>query len=224
MQCQPLSEEQFKPILADNYSDHEPSHFWFELDQAQTDKLISLFSASPVKQSETVSRTAAKWGTLFRQAVAPTVLQEDRSLGNGKGKEKLVAVSDQYKVEKQEKETISFEGKPWSSLFKPQSDSTSKKENEDSNSEGFSNMSEDETSPMSEAICVDEAPLMPEMLSDNEVPVMSEVTFADDAPITSEVICFTEEISSVLNSDYHAGVNKVTYLSHDTFSNYCYIL
>ncbi|KAL2896950.1 Kelch-like protein 12 [Bienertia sinuspersici] len=197
MQCRPLSEEQFKPILADNYSNYEPHHFWFELDQAQTDKLISLFSASPVGQSVTVPRNTAKWGTLFSQAVAPMVRQEDVCLGNGTSKQEMVALADQAIVKKQGSD-VSFEGKTWSSLFKAQSqvDSASKKD-DDSSSEGFSNMSEDE------------ALLMSGMLSDNEVHTMSEVACFDDAPIASEVMCFTEEISSLLSTNQQDGLYKL---------------
>ncbi|XP_055960027.1 uncharacterized protein LOC126662209 isoform X1 [Mercurialis annua] len=50
MQCQPLSEDQFGPILAENY--HAPKYFWFELDQNQTKKLISLFSSFPMTQKQ----------------------------------------------------------------------------------------------------------------------------------------------------------------------------
>lgn len=42
LQCQPLSEKQFKPIISDNY--FSTNHFWFELDHAQTNKLISKLS------------------------------------------------------------------------------------------------------------------------------------------------------------------------------------
>ncbi|XP_044484727.1 uncharacterized protein LOC123210430 isoform X2 [Mangifera indica] len=42
LKCQPLLEEQFKPVIKDNYyTDH---HFWFELDHSQASKLISLAS------------------------------------------------------------------------------------------------------------------------------------------------------------------------------------
>ncbi|XP_038885976.1 uncharacterized protein LOC120076281 [Benincasa hispida] len=51
MQCHPLLEDQFRPIIADNY--YEAKLFWFELDQRQTNRLIALFSYSPIL--ETVS-------------------------------------------------------------------------------------------------------------------------------------------------------------------------
>ncbi|KAJ0027333.1 hypothetical protein Pint_34968 [Pistacia integerrima] len=40
--CQPLLEEQFKPVIEDNY--YTNHHFWFELDHSQASKLISLAS------------------------------------------------------------------------------------------------------------------------------------------------------------------------------------
>ncbi|XP_042505755.1 uncharacterized protein LOC122082332 isoform X2 [Macadamia integrifolia] len=42
--CQALMENQFRPIIAENY--YTDNHFWFELDRAQTSELISLFDAS----------------------------------------------------------------------------------------------------------------------------------------------------------------------------------
>lgn len=45
MRCQPLTENQFKPIIVDNY--YTQNHFWFELDHAQTNRLLSLFSSQP---------------------------------------------------------------------------------------------------------------------------------------------------------------------------------
>ncbi|KAF1864342.1 hypothetical protein Lal_00021998 [Lupinus albus] len=49
MCCQPLLENQFAPIIADNY--YGQTFFRFELDQDQTNKLISLFSSSPATPS-----------------------------------------------------------------------------------------------------------------------------------------------------------------------------
>ncbi|XP_054817365.1 uncharacterized protein LOC129317057 isoform X2 [Prosopis cineraria] len=46
MQCQPLIEDLFGPIIIGNY--YESNHFWFELDHSQTSKLISMFASSPV--------------------------------------------------------------------------------------------------------------------------------------------------------------------------------
>ncbi|GAB4857293.1 hypothetical protein Ancab_015201 [Ancistrocladus abbreviatus] len=46
LHCEPLLENQFAPIIADNY--YTRDRFWFELDHAQTDMLISLFSSKVV--------------------------------------------------------------------------------------------------------------------------------------------------------------------------------
>ncbi|XP_002264808.1 uncharacterized protein LOC100267149 isoform X3 [Vitis vinifera] len=64
LQCQPLPEEQFRPIIADNY--YSQSHFWFELDHAQASKLISLLSSRAVAPSASVPQNSAAWRTLFR--------------------------------------------------------------------------------------------------------------------------------------------------------------
>ena len=64
LQCQPLSEEQFRPIIADNY--YSSSHFWFELDHAQTSKLISLLSSRVVAPSAFAPQNSAAWRTLIR--------------------------------------------------------------------------------------------------------------------------------------------------------------
>ncbi|XP_077214157.1 influenza virus NS1A-binding protein [Tasmannia lanceolata] len=44
-QCKPLVENQFFPVIADNF--YTPSHFWFELDHAQVAGLMSLFMSAP---------------------------------------------------------------------------------------------------------------------------------------------------------------------------------
>ncbi|XP_009400961.3 uncharacterized protein LOC103985073 [Musa acuminata AAA Group] len=43
--CAPLTENQFKKIIEDNY--YNPQHFWFELDHAQTSALIAHFVPLP---------------------------------------------------------------------------------------------------------------------------------------------------------------------------------
>lgn len=47
LHCEPLSEEKFKPAIADNY--YSSHHFWFELDHFQTNKLICLLTSFAVK-------------------------------------------------------------------------------------------------------------------------------------------------------------------------------
>nr|GMC85896.1 kelch-like protein 3 [Ipomoea batatas] len=49
LQCQPLLEDQFKPIILDNY--YCQNLFWFELDHAQTSNLISRLSSQVIGPS-----------------------------------------------------------------------------------------------------------------------------------------------------------------------------
>ncbi|XP_057512962.1 uncharacterized protein LOC130795021 [Actinidia eriantha] len=64
LRCQPLPEEQFKPIIIDNY--YSQNHFWFELDHAQTSKLMSLLSCRAIASSTVPPRNATQWRTLFQ--------------------------------------------------------------------------------------------------------------------------------------------------------------
>lgn len=64
--CHPLSEEQFKPVIAHNY--YESKHFHFELDHDQTKQLVSLFTSSPV--------ITTKWRNLYSSLPAPPKRQE----------------------------------------------------------------------------------------------------------------------------------------------------
>ncbi|CAH2054115.1 unnamed protein product, partial [Thlaspi arvense] len=100
MRCEPLAEEQFRPIIADNYKDEKM--FWFELDRGQTNKLLRLFSPSPSVKAPSTSKYAAspskkaaipasslveigdvgatrvdKWSSLFKSS-------DDSSENNGK--------------------------------------------------------------------------------------------------------------------------------------------
>ena len=74
LQCQPLCKEQFRPIIADNY--YNSSHFWFELDHAQTSKLIILLSSRVVAPSAFVPKNSAAWRTLF-QPPPPRNMEEE---------------------------------------------------------------------------------------------------------------------------------------------------
>ncbi|CAH9101570.1 unnamed protein product [Cuscuta epithymum] len=45
--CYALKEDQFYPVIADNYYDQtQPNYFWFEMDHSQTAKMINLFLSS----------------------------------------------------------------------------------------------------------------------------------------------------------------------------------
>lgn len=64
LQCQPLLETQFKPIIVDNYYSHH--HFWFELDHAQTSKLTSLLASLALAPGAPVPQNTIKQRTIFR--------------------------------------------------------------------------------------------------------------------------------------------------------------
>ncbi|KAK7856185.1 influenza virus ns1a-binding protein like protein a [Quercus suber] len=74
LQCQPLLENQFKPIISDNY--YSQNHFWFELDHAQASRLMSLLSSLVVAPSAFVPQNTAKWKTIF-QALPPNGAGEE---------------------------------------------------------------------------------------------------------------------------------------------------
>ncbi|KAM3689940.1 hypothetical protein ACJW31_09G083400 [Castanea mollissima] len=74
LQCQPLLENQFKPIISDNY--YSQNHFWFELDHAQASKLMSLLSSLVVAPTASVPQNTAKWKTIF-QALPPNDAGEE---------------------------------------------------------------------------------------------------------------------------------------------------
>lgn len=64
-QCQPLTEDQFKKTIEDNY--YASQLFWFELDHAQTRDLISLFkpSPSPMNRMLTPSLPRTAWKAII---------------------------------------------------------------------------------------------------------------------------------------------------------------
>lgn len=64
LQCQPLLEKQFKPVIAHNYYSH--THFWFELDHGQSNKLISLLASSAVAPSMSLPQNAATLRNTFQ--------------------------------------------------------------------------------------------------------------------------------------------------------------
>ncbi|XP_024031256.1 uncharacterized protein LOC21404138 isoform X2 [Morus notabilis] len=64
LQCQPLLESQFRPIIADNY--YNEHHFWFELDHAQTNKMLSLLASLAVAPGTSALQNMAKSRTIFR--------------------------------------------------------------------------------------------------------------------------------------------------------------
>lgn len=72
-QCQPLPEDKFRHIIADNYYHH--NHFWFELDHAQTSKLTSLLKSSPIAPGNSVPQNT-KWMAVSRPLPSRELLGE----------------------------------------------------------------------------------------------------------------------------------------------------
>ncbi|KAF1895617.1 hypothetical protein Lal_00041898 [Lupinus albus] len=62
LECQPLSEDKFRGIIQDNY--YTQKHFWFELDHAQTNKLIALLSSLAIVPGNSGPRNIPKWTTI----------------------------------------------------------------------------------------------------------------------------------------------------------------
>ncbi|KAJ6425177.1 hypothetical protein OIU84_025867 [Salix udensis] len=99
LQCQPLREEQFKPIIADNYYNH--NQFWFELDHVQTSKLMSLSASLAVSPGTSVlTQKMEKWGNISQPGPLPKSRVQD--VDNQRGKDQL----DMTAVEQEEKELI----------------------------------------------------------------------------------------------------------------------
>ncbi|KAL9315260.1 hypothetical protein ACSQ67_016261 [Phaseolus vulgaris] len=76
-QCQPLSEDKFKELLADNYYIH--NHFWFELDHAQTSKLISVLSSGSIVSGNSVLQNTQNWMPLSRPLTSNDTWGEDET-------------------------------------------------------------------------------------------------------------------------------------------------
>ncbi|KAK8685270.1 hypothetical protein V6N13_041275 [Hibiscus sabdariffa] len=78
-QCQPLLEDQFKPIIADNY--YGRNHFWFELDHVQTSKLMSLLASLAVSPSTYLPHNTAKWRNIVQPLPSSGTKMEDEGFG-----------------------------------------------------------------------------------------------------------------------------------------------
>lgn len=77
--CQPLLENQFKPVIKDNY--YAQNHFLFELDHVQAGKLISIFSSLAFPPSSSPSQNFAKQRSKFQGSPA-----NDKREENGRNK------------------------------------------------------------------------------------------------------------------------------------------
>lgn len=78
MECQPLLEDQFSPIISNNY--YEPRLFWFELERDQTEKLISMFSSVRITSSASLSKNMDKKTALSKPLHFPNGAQGGESV------------------------------------------------------------------------------------------------------------------------------------------------
>ncbi|KAM7264057.1 hypothetical protein ACFE04_001740 [Oxalis oulophora] len=78
LQCQPLVEEEFRPVITDNY--YALKHFMFELDHAQANKLMSLFENRKGVPSFSVPGNNAKWRQIFREVPSLITKKEDERM------------------------------------------------------------------------------------------------------------------------------------------------
>ncbi|XP_011027741.1 PREDICTED: kelch-like protein 8 [Populus euphratica] len=138
MQCQPLVEDQFSPIIAENY--YRPNLFWFELDQDQTNKFISKFSSSLVIAS---TKDMHNWNYL---PCDPNVRQENDYM-------------DKFNDCKESTTTSSLSLKPWSALFKfetcPDTRAMTEKENAESSNVNLTNLDTSIADHIGVETCID---------------------------------------------------------------------
>ncbi|KAI9075996.1 hypothetical protein K1719_042068 [Acacia pycnantha] len=107
MQCKPLFEDQFGAIIIDNY--YESNHFWFELDQGQTTKLISMFKPAPVLRN--VNNSTARSKAHIGQSSHWTSNEEAHRVG----KSKEICLQSYGSASKDQK--FCLPQKKWNELF-----------------------------------------------------------------------------------------------------------
>ncbi|KAF8081131.1 hypothetical protein N665_0903s0012 [Sinapis alba] len=80
VKCEPLVEQTFGPVIADNYKDEKI--FWFELDRVQTNKLLRLFKPSPnVREPSTSKYASSSSSSSSRKAIPAASLVEIGDIG-----------------------------------------------------------------------------------------------------------------------------------------------
>ncbi|KAG5010077.1 hypothetical protein JHK87_018592 [Glycine soja] len=110
-QCHPLPEDKFKEVIADNYYTH--NHFWFELDHAQTGKLISLLSAGAIASCNSASQNTQRWITVSR----PLASNESLRIGKTSKMLDLETVHSTHLITRSDwiENDFSLDGYIWSS-------------------------------------------------------------------------------------------------------------
>nr|XP_011466439.1 PREDICTED: uncharacterized protein LOC101308982 [Fragaria vesca subsp. vesca] len=74
MECPPLLESRYKPILAENYSNS--LQFQFELDHEQTGKLLSLLAPLAISRGQPTQHNTLMWETDFRGLPSCSTIQK----------------------------------------------------------------------------------------------------------------------------------------------------
>ncbi|KAG8377082.1 hypothetical protein BUALT_Bualt09G0131400 [Buddleja alternifolia] len=87
LKCQALTEHQFKPVIIDNY--YSQTHFWFELDHAQANKLMSKLSSLAVSSGSSMPQITQKW-----TPVVPKFTSQNK--GGESGASELPSLSDDF--------------------------------------------------------------------------------------------------------------------------------
>ncbi|KAJ8570768.1 hypothetical protein K7X08_037740 [Anisodus acutangulus] len=78
LQCQPLPESLFKPIILDNY--YTENHFLFELDHVQAGNLISKLSSLVFSPISCMPQNTAKWRSIIQGLPGPGNREENGHL------------------------------------------------------------------------------------------------------------------------------------------------
>ena len=102
VKCEPLSEETFGPVIADNYKDEKI--FWFELDRVQTNKLLRLFKPSPYVRAppSTSKHVVASPSSSSRNAIPASSLVE---IGDSGGAPRVDKWSSLFKQDSKDGKT-----------------------------------------------------------------------------------------------------------------------
>ncbi|CAI9102999.1 OLC1v1001408C1 [Oldenlandia corymbosa var. corymbosa] len=135
-QCSPLSEEQFGPVIADNYHDSSNRNlFWFELDRTQTRKLLELFLRSALPGNSALNKLP-----IHGEGAKSPIVERVANIAHGADKEQ--ETWDQSPANLNQEGECSYvfalcgtsnalPQKPWSSLFKSSAASESISRDED---------------------------------------------------------------------------------------------
>ncbi|GAB2217132.1 hypothetical protein Drorol1_Dr00000294 [Drosera rotundifolia] len=114
LECRPLSEKQFSPIIETNYYEYLRKLFWFELDHVQVRKLIAMFSSQVVSPGSPIMNTAKRCTQPLTSGKAvggkPSVTSQNEANWNSDSLQDDHCLQDGgLKVREMNKEEIIFE-------------------------------------------------------------------------------------------------------------------